>query len=138
MFKLTLLINIILMNVVNANELKVTFDDLRSDKGHLRYLVFNDENGFPDKPEKSVKQGELPSSSAKEGFSIDVPPGNYSVTVIHDEDSNGKLDKNFLGMPKEGFGFSNDPRIFFGPPSFKKTVFEVKGPTKIQIQVKYL
>lgn len=138
MFQLILLVNLVLMNVVNANELRVTFDDLRNDKGHLLYLVFDSEKGFPDKPEKSIQQGELPSGKAKEGLLLDLPEGKYSITVIHDEDGNGKLDKNFIGMPKEGFGFSNDPRIFFGPPSFKKTLFKVSGPTQIKIQVKYL
>jgi uncharacterized protein (DUF2141 family) len=51
-----------------------------------------------------------------------VKHGTYSVNVFHDENSNKDIDKNFIGIPKEGYGFSNNPKLF-GPPSFEKTKF---------------
>ena len=51
-----------------------------------------------------------------------VKYGTYSVNIFHDENSNKDIDKNFIGIPKEGYGFSNNPN-FLGPPSFEKTKF---------------
>lgn len=56
----------------------------------------------------------------------DLKVGKYSFSYFHDENNNEKLDKNFLGMPIEGFGFSNNAKGRFGPPAFEKTVFELK------------
>ena len=48
----------------------------------------------------------------------DLPPGRYAVTAFHDENGNGELDTNLLGIPSEGYGFANDPHSHFGPPDF--------------------
>ncbi len=53
--------------------------------------------------------------------------GKYSFKFFHDENNNNKLDTNWVGIPKEGFGFSNNARGTIGPPSFKKTIFDFKG-----------
>jgi uncharacterized protein (DUF2141 family) len=55
----------------------------------------------------------------------DLPPGRYAVAAYVDSNRNGRLDKNFLGMPKEIFGFSNNVRGMFGPPDFDAAVFEI-------------
>jgi uncharacterized protein (DUF2141 family) len=57
----------------------------------------------------------------------DIPPGTYAMAVIHDENMNGKLDTHLLGIPKEGFGFSNDAKGFFGAPSFSAASFSYNG-----------
>ena len=49
---------------------------------------------------------------------VDIPPGTYALVVIHDENRNGKLDTNWLGLPKEGYGFSSDAKATFSAPSF--------------------
>jgi uncharacterized protein (DUF2141 family) len=59
----------------------------------------------------------------------DLPAGNYAIASYHDENGNGKLDTNALGMPEEGYGFSNDARGTFGPPKFSEAVFEFDGKT---------
>ncbi|MBU3937857.1 MAG: DUF2141 domain-containing protein [Proteobacteria bacterium] len=48
----------------------------------------------------------------------DIVPGRYAFAVIHDESMNGKLDTNSLGVPTEGYGFSNDAKTWLGAPSF--------------------
>ncbi|NMM28154.1 MAG: DUF2141 domain-containing protein [Glaciimonas sp.] len=55
----------------------------------------------------------------------DLPPGKYAVAAYVDNNKNGKLDKNFLGVPKEIYGFSNDARGIFGPPDFAEAAFEI-------------
>jgi uncharacterized protein (DUF2141 family) len=54
-------------------------------------------------------------------------PGTYAISVFHDENSNGKLDTNFLGIPKEGVGASNDAKGHFGPPKFADAAFQFPG-----------
>jgi uncharacterized protein (DUF2141 family) len=67
-----------------------------------------------------------------------VPPGRYGVVVIHDENSNMKLDRNFFGIPKEGFGFANNPRVVLSAPSFQAGSVAVKFPTtEIAIRLIY-
>ena len=57
---------------------------------------------------------------------------------FHDENGNNEFDKNFFGFPLEGFGFSNDANVFFGPPDFKEAAIEVAGVKKtIKIEVNY-
>ena len=55
----------------------------------------------------------------------DLPPGKYAVAAYVDNNRNGRQDKNFLGVPKEIYGFSNDVRGMFGPPDFAAAAFEI-------------
>lgn len=57
----------------------------------------------------------------------DIPPGTYAMAVIHDENMNGKLDTNSVGIPTEGYGFSNDARGVVGGPSFSAASFRYNG-----------
>jgi len=62
--------------------------------------------------------------------------GSYAVTIHHDANQNGKLDTNFIGLPKERYGFSNNPSTRFGPPSYKKCLFELMNSEKIQVRLR--
>ncbi|MBI3515413.1 MAG: DUF2141 domain-containing protein [Proteobacteria bacterium] len=64
-----------------------------------------------------------------------VPPGRYAVVAYHDENANRDLDVNALGMPKEPYGFSNDPPMLLGPPLFKDSAFEV-GAADVQVKIR--
>ncbi|MFP4015229.1 MAG: DUF2141 domain-containing protein [Chitinispirillaceae bacterium] len=66
-----------------------------------------------------------------------LKPGTYAVAVLHDEDNNGKMSTNLLGMPKEGYGFSNDAEVKMRAPSFEEASFELEGDTTIVIDIKY-
>ncbi len=59
-----------------------------------------------------------------------LPYGEYAIKLYHDENNNGKLDKNFTGIPKEGYGFSNNPQAFFGPASYEEARFAFSVPAK--------
>lgn len=70
----------------------------------------------------------LVSEAAGDRLSViiaDLPPGKYAVAVYVDDNRNGKQDKNFLGVPKEIYGFSNDARGMFGPPDFAAAAFDI-------------
>ena len=62
--------------------------------------------------------------------------GVYAVAMIHDENANGKLDTNFIGIPTEGIGVSNNPRLT-GAPGFDEAKFKISGNTAITITAKY-
>jgi uncharacterized protein (DUF2141 family) len=67
-----------------------------------------------------------------------LPSGTYALALIHDENGNGKLD-TMMGIPREGFGFSKNPVIRFGPPSFKSAgVVIVSGRSDESVKIKYL
>ena len=67
-----------------------------------------------------------------------VAPGDYAISVMHDANENDELDSNAFGIPKEGFGFSNDAMGMFGPPSFEKAKFNFTGKNQVAITLKYM
>ena len=79
----------------------------------------------------------VPSKAASSIQIANLAPGEYSLLVIHDENRNGKLD-TVLGMPREGFGFSRNPAIRFGPPHYGDVRFAVSGHGRQAIRLKYL
>lgn len=68
----------------------------------------------------------------------DLKPGKYGLKYFHDENNNNKLDVNWIGIPIEGYGFSNNAKGRFGPPAFEKTIFELKQSMSIQCYVGYI
>lgn len=121
---------------VVASEINVQVENLRSELGTIHFILFKDEKGYPDDPSQSVTKGSFKASHP--GVQIkDLEPGLYALTFIHDENDNGELDKKF-GFPKEGFAFSKNPRIFFGPPSFSRSSFKLKQKKDLLIKMKYM
>lgn len=69
---------------------------------------------------------------------LDIPPGSYAIAVIHDENMDGELETNFLGVPKEGYGFSNDAKGMIGAPSFPAASFSYDGKNlEMTISLRY-
>jgi len=67
----------------------------------------------------------------------DIPNGTYSISVFHDENGNSKLDKNFFGVPKEGYGFSNNIRHLLRGANFEESSFEIASDKNISIKMGY-
>jgi len=120
--------------------LKVTVKKLKSNTGVVLISLFKEGVGYPDEPAKAwgKEKAYIVDKSATIIFKS-VPPGNYAIAILHDENSNQKMDKNILGIPKEGYGFSNNATGTFGPPSIRKASFvhTDKQVTAIQIKAKY-
>lgn len=125
---------------INQN-LKVTITRLHNNSGVVLVSLFREGNGFPDNAAKAYgkEKAYIVDKTATLIFKS-VPPGTYAVAILHDENNNQKMDKNILGLPKEGYGFSNNASAPFGPPSYKKASFThtVTVPTEIQVKAKYL
>ena len=111
---------------------------LRSSAGEVRICVWRRGDSFPD-CRKGVDVRRLAAPAAPEvHLSVDgLAPGAYAISAIHDENGNRLLDKSLVGIPTEGVGFSHNPRIVFGPPSFAKARFDAAAEPSQTIRMKY-
>ena len=89
--------------------LTVRVVDLRNRAGDLLVGVFATADGFPGNAKRAVGWRVLPADGPATA-TFDLPPGTYAVGVLHDENRSGSIDTNFLGIPKEGYGVSNNPK----------------------------
>ncbi len=133
-----LLFPIMMYEAENSNTLHIHVHHANSDRGQIRILIFSQADGFPDRIEKAVKNySVVPKNKECELAVQGLPPGLYAISVIHDEDGNGKLNTNPVGYPTEKYGFSNNPKVYFSPPSFEKASFELKnGPHTVRINLR--
>src|ERR1700736_266067 len=122
------------------NIIHVGISGLRNDKGQVLCALFSSAEAFPTKADKAVAR--LTAKIAERQAVCDftgIAPGTYAVSVVHDENSNGKLDRNFIGMPREGVGASNDAKGHIGPPKFGAASFAYRGGRlELKIHVNYL
>jgi len=122
------------------NVIHVEISGLRSDKGQMLCALFSSADAFPTKADKAVAR--LTAKIAERQAICDftgVAPGIYAVSVVHDENSNGKLDRNFIGIPREGVGASNDAKGHMGPPKFGPASFHYEGGRlDLKIHANYL
>jgi uncharacterized protein (DUF2141 family) len=88
---------------------------------------------------KKVDREREPAEEGSMTLCVAAPDkGRYAVVVYHDENDNHKFDRNWIGLPIEGFGVSNDPTLFLAPPSFEEAAFEVNGNfTNVEVEIKY-
>lgn len=121
----------------NGN-IKIDVLRLKSNKGKVKVLLYANSTDY--KKEKVYKELYLTiTSSSAIGEFKDIPIGNYGIMVYHDENSNGKMDTNFIGMPKEGIGYSNDAAGKMGPPEFDLVKFGLsKNGIQCIIHIIYL
>lgn len=102
---------------------------IRNSIGTVACALFESPDGFPTEFLRSatnVMVIKIRKAQARCAFE-DIPPGTYAIAAIHDENMNGELDTNWLGVPKEGYGFSNDAKASFGAPSFSAASFRYDG-----------
>jgi len=106
--------------------LTVVITGFQNDRGDAKIGLSNSLEGYTNDDE-TLQQAALPIRKGKaEWVLTDLPWGKYSIKVYHDENGNGRLDRNGLGMPREAYGFSNNARGDFGPPDFSETLFKFK------------
>jgi uncharacterized protein (DUF2141 family) len=118
--------------------LDIEITGLRSAKGVIQLCLTADAGAFPDCKSGGGGIKRTLSAAAPRIRFEGLAPGEYAVAVIHDANSNAKLD-TMLGIPKEGFGFSRNPAIGFGPPRFTAAQFAVgAGSETQQVRMRYL
>jgi uncharacterized protein (DUF2141 family) len=117
-----------------GSSLTIRIVGAKSSKGQIAIAVFNGEAGFPGDKSKAVRTlqtGIDPQTLIAQVTLKNLPRGVYAVAVFHDENMNGRLDRNVLGIPKEGYGASNNPRKSMGPPKFAEAKFQLDQPEKV-------
>jgi uncharacterized protein (DUF2141 family) len=130
---ITLVISIVTLEM-NAQEnysIKVIVKDAKSNAGKIFLGLYNTEADFLDKRFKGIKS-EIENKSCSVTFE-NIPAGVYAISIFHDENDNGKMDSNFMGIPKEDYGCSNDASGFMGPPKWDDAKFELKEDKSITI-----
>lgn len=103
--------------------------DIRNSAGAVACALFESSVGFPTEyllAATNIMIIKVRDKQARCDFE-DIPPGTYGLAVVHDENMNGKLDVNWLGVPSEGYGFSNDANALLGAPSFSDVSFPYDG-----------
>ena len=111
----------------------VEFYGLESNKGKVIFMLFNAENGFPGGVEKAYKSAKVKVKDQQASVNFeDLPFGQYALSAVHDENNNGEIDRNWMGMPKEKVGMSGEGGG--GRPSYEKAVFTLsEAEASIQI-----
>jgi uncharacterized protein (DUF2141 family) len=125
---------------LSANLIHVEIGGLRNNKGQIVCDLHSSADGFPKNSDKALAHAK---SAISNGHAVcefpDVKAGTYAVSVFHDENSNGKLDTNFMGIPREGVGASNNAKGHFGPPKFDAAAFRFSGGLlELKITITYL
>jgi uncharacterized protein (DUF2141 family) len=124
------------------NVIHVEIKGLRNDKGQMLCALYSSAQteSFPKKADKAVARLSAPIAERQAICDfMGIHPGTYAVSVVHDENSNGKLDTNFIGMPREGVGASNDAKGHMGPPKFSAASFRYDGGRlDLTIHIRYL
>jgi uncharacterized protein (DUF2141 family) len=116
--------------------LTVIITGLKNDKGEVLLALCNSEENWSSKEVEPFRAIAVPIAEKQaEAVFEDVPFGEYAIRLFHDENSNGDLDTNFLGLPKEDYAFSNNAKATFGPPKYEKAKFEFKEEVAIEIQI---
>ena len=113
---------------------------LHNDTGQVGCSIYSSAPGFPTDPSKALHGTMSPIKDKKATCDFaGLPAGHYAISVMHDENSNGKVDTNFIGIPKEGVGASNDAKGSMGPPKFDDAGFDYAGGRKdLTVHITYL
>ena len=125
----------VLVSPCNADDLSFTVTNIGEPVGQLMWQLYDS----PESYANSV-QPVISAKSRVDGDSLrvtlhDLAPGPYAIRLFHDANGNDELDTNILGIPTEGYGFSNDAGRF-GPPSFEEAAIHVDGNTIVEMKVR--
>ena len=119
--------------------LKLSIEQVRSSTGLITVTLYPDESAKFLAPKGSLYVTRVKARAGVTGACMYLPgPGAYALAFYHDETGNGKVDRNAIGIPQEGFGFSNNPSILMSAPSFKSVRFSVTAAgSSSRIRMKY-
>lgn len=119
-----------------SSTITVNIINLKSNRGSCFICLYDKAKGFPRIANAAFSQSKLITNGSAQ-FKIEgVKVGSYAIASYHDENGNGKLDQNFLGIPKEGVGVSNNKLSSFGPPKFQDAKFEVNSGKNLELTIK--
>lgn len=120
---LALIVSLVINNIVNAAVINIKVTNIKNMKGVIRVGIINKAEAFP-YDAFTGKKVPISGNSVNVKFT-DLAPGEYAIAVHHDENCNDKVDKNGLGLPIEGYCFSNNVKALVAPPKFKYAKFKL-------------
>ncbi len=137
LFGIGLLSSILGATAVEAADLVITVEDVRSDRGLISVAIYDRATGFL-KGGAEVRSADIKAAPGDLVVVFyDLPPGRYAAAAFHDENASGDIDTNFLGIPTEGFGFSNGAKAFLGPPAFQEAAVPVDSQAVTELEMSY-
>ena len=120
---------------LTSGEIRILVSNIEEKRGTIHYGVYNNPKLFPDESGKILGGYEEVSKVIEDGLLIDdLEESNYAIAIFHDKNSNNKFD-TFFSLPKEKFGFSNNARVFLGPPKFEDASIFVGQNSIIEIMI---
>ena len=118
-----------------AGEIRILVSNIEEKRGTIHYGVYNNPKLFPEESGKIIGGFEQVSKVIEDGLLIDdLEESNYAIAIFHDKNSNAKFD-TFFSIPKEKFGFSNNARVFLGPPKFEDASIFVGQNSIVEIMI---
>lgn len=126
--KLSALTLSLLSVTVSAQTVQFDIQNIKHDEGKVYVQLFKGEEDFNNNIPYNATIVKARKGSMTVSFS-DIEPGDYAIRYFHDENNNGAMDTNLFGLPVEGFGFSNNAKVNFGPPSYQQAAFKVAQQT---------
>ena len=118
-----------------AAELTVVLQGLRVQTGHVKIALVDSQAGWDGEAKPVRAEREAPQGDTQRFTLSDLKPGAYAVMVTHDENGNDIMDTNVVGMPIEGYGFSNNPRVM-RKPTWDEARFELKADQTIDVSLR--
>lgn len=133
-FLAALLLNVIALAQSQKHVLTIKFTGVANADGKIAIAVYNSSETY------MVEGSEffairVDAQKNETQVEINLPAGKYAISVFHDENDDQRLNTNFMGIPKEDYGFSNNPNSTFGPPKFEKAAFKLNGKTSVTIEL---
>ncbi len=130
-----LFFSLLFLSDLKSAELVIKILNIEENIGSIHFAVYDNHEFFPENHGKKIgfkknvtelTDGQVTITDLEESF--------YAVAIYHDKNSNDKFD-TFLSIPQEKFGFSNDAKVFFGPPSFDEAAFYLKKNQRLKIEI---
>ena len=135
------LTSLLLMSPAFAGTVTVEVRNIET-KGEMHLAIYDDadvfenDNGEKGGAAKGIVEGVIEEvGTGTATYTFELPSGTYAIGIFVDSNYNNEMDRNFFGVPKEQYGFSNDAKGSFGPPSFKDASFTVSGDMKLKINL---
>jgi len=119
----------------SSNDLTISITGLSEPTGMVHWALFDTATAFDGKGSPVMAARSRVTGDALTTTVHDLPDGRYAVRLFHDSNGNGELDRNMLGIPREGYGFSNDAGAR-GPASFDEAAINVDGDARIEVRVR--
>jgi uncharacterized protein (DUF2141 family) len=124
---------------MNTGSLSIQVEGIKNNNGMILLALFNKKDAFPQESNQAYTKRLLKISNQTVQVMLhDLPPGWYAVAVVHDENNNRVMDKNMVGIPKEGYGISNNAHKNLAPPSWEDAKIRIENEQYIaRIKLKY-